>query len=325
MQSKDQILDVIDSASPTIQEKKKPGRPRKQSINISIESHGIVENPINDEDIMELVYYNPQMFKKLFHLYKQYMVSEIEMIYDPHGMTIFTKDHLGKSYIYANIDGRYMNLYYCKTTIRICLKRDNLNKILSALNKNHYKITFVLKKNYRSVMYLGIKDNEYDNEDLYELDVICRTDTDNLIYTNDDTNYPLKFMISSKHFKHRINNINKLSNILTIQKCGALPLELTFDKLQRVNWTGVYTDSTKINLISSIADDDILHVSVYTNYIKPFANSNIGNDVYISVDKKEKISFTSFLDKKETGWACSVKVFTDIKDHAKDDYKHIAD
>jgi len=316
MQDENDVMNIIDNKIPV--EKKKPGRPRKKVVSMPIEIHGIVNEPIDKGDEMELAYCNPIMFKKLMQLYKAFEVSEIEMIFDTLGVKIITKDHLGKSIIYSTIDGRCMNFYYCKKPIRICIKRDNLERVLSTINKNHYKITFQLKEDYRSTMYLTIKDSEYNNENEYEVEV--GTIPEEVIIgkiKDDESNYPISFKISSKHFKTTINNSRKISQTFTIQKCGDEPLQFTFDKPQKVNWIGVYNDPEKINLQSSLKDDDIFIVSVFIDHIKPFSNSNIGEEVFIYADKKEKMCFMTRMDKKDIGWACSVKIFTEIKNYRR--------
>lgn len=325
MQNEQQVMGAIDNAvaaqpqapvaapaPDNAPKKNKPGRPKKKVVSVPVEVHGIVEKPANPEDVLELVYCNPLMFKKIFALQKAFEVSEVEMNFDPTGLRIVTRDHLKMSTIYTIIDGRCMNLYYCKEPIRICVKRDSMEKVLGSLEKNHYKISFLLKENYRSTMYIIVKDMEYNSDDSFEIDVVYKPE-DAVEQTYDDTNYPIKFKISSKHFKMRINNIRKLSPTFTIQKSGNDPLQLTFDKAQKVNWTKVYNDSEKIALASTIAPDDLFSVSVVIDYIKPFSNSNIGEEVQISADKRERMSFMTRLDKKDIGWAALIKIFTEIK------------
>ncbi|QYB17701.1 hypothetical protein PV-S19_0337 [Pacmanvirus S19] len=326
MQNEEEVLNAIENAAgdevpvenAPADVKKKPGRPKKKVANVPVEVHGIVDKPVNDDDLLEMVYCNPTMFKKLLQLYKSFEVSEVEMYFDPNGAKIITKDHLKKSTIYTTIDGRCMNLYYCKEPVRVCVKRDNLEKILGTLGKNHYKITFILKEDHRSNMYLVVKDIEYNNDDSYEIDVVFKPeDPAQRENRDDDSNYPIKFKISSKHFKTKLNNIRKISPTFTIQKCGDEPLQFTFDKAQMVNWVGVYNDPEKIELKSTITDDEIFNVSVPIDWIKPFSNSNIGDDVYIAADKREKMSFMTMLDKKDIGYAACVKVYTEIKDYRR--------
>jgi len=299
------------------QPKKRPGRPKKEAPTINVETHGVVAAPANEDDLVELVYCNPMLFKKLFQMYKAFEVSEVEMDFTKEFVKIITKDHLGKSNIYTTIFGRYMNLYYCREPTRVRIRRDNLEKVLSAIGKNHYKLTLILNRDHRSHMYLIMKDIEYDNDDSYEIDVLIKQDAEVVVVNDNDTAYPISFKMSSRHFKTKINNIRKLSPTFTIQKCGGEPLQLTFDKAQKVNWTGIYNDGAKINLKSRLAPEDVFNVSLVIDYIKPFSNSNIGDDVVIAADKREKMSFTTFLDKKDNGCAAEVKVFTEVKDYRR--------
>ncbi len=300
---------------PTV-EKKKPGRPRKKVLTTPIEVCGIVHEPADKGDIMELVYSNPSLFKKLLQLYKQFDAGEIELSFTHVGLTIQCRDHLGKSNICTTIDGRCMNLYYCKMPVRIYVTHGDLERILGVINKNHSKITFILREDYRSVMYINIRDIEYSSDESYDIDVVFKqTDESAQVGIDDDTDYPVKFKVTSKHLKNKINNIRKFSQFLIIQKAGNGPVQLTFDKAQRVNFTSAYNDPDKIELKSTIADDDVFSVSVNIDYIRPFSSSNIGDDVYISADKTRKISFMTHLDKKDTGYACCVKIYTEIKDY----------
>ena len=46
--------------------KKRPGRPKKVNINIPVEIRGIVDKPSSDDNVLEVVYQNPKLFKKIF-------------------------------------------------------------------------------------------------------------------------------------------------------------------------------------------------------------------------------------------------------------------
>lgn len=314
MQTEDDVLAALDDI--TKADKKKPGRPKKQSVFIPMDAHGVVDKPGRPGDLLELVYCNPIMFKRILHLYRAYMVSEVEMLFDHTGLHIVTRDHLGKSTMYTEINAHCMNVYYCERPLRICVKRENLERVLDTLARNHYKITFILRDDYRTTLYIVIKDLEYNNDDSYEIDVIYRAEDNAPPPVDDDTVYPIKFKLSSKHFKTKINNIRKISDTLTIQKCGDDPLQLTFNKAQQIGWIGIYNDPAKISLTSTLPPNDVFAVSVNIDYIKPFSNSNIGDDVWVAVDKQQRISFMTRLDQiVDLGYACSIKVFTAIKDY----------
>lgn len=299
-------------------EKKKPGRPKKKVATAPIEVYGIIDKPVYSEDIVELVYGNPSLFKKLLQLYKQFDVSEIDMSFNKEGVDIFCMDHLKKSNIYTFIDGKCMNLYYCREPLHIRVTQDNLDSVLGTLGKTHYKITFRLKEdNFRSMMYIIVKDIEYNNDDTYDVPIVHKPDIQASLapVLDNDTDYPLKFKISAKHLKFKINTIKKSSKHFIIQKVGNGPIQFTYNEAQKVGFTGVYNDQEKMDIKSTILHDDIFSVSVNISYVKPFSNSNIGEEVIIAADNEKKISFTTCLDKKDIGHACRIKIFTEIEDY----------
>jgi len=295
---------------------RKPGRPKKQVNVAPVEIHGVVNDPVNPIDRLELVYCNPRMFRKISHLYKQFNASEIELIFDPTGLKIETKDHLDKSIIYTTIPGHCMNLYYCAARTRICVRRQSLEHVLNTINKNHRKITFLLHtESYRSSLYIIIKDNDY-GEDRYELDITHREDPPPNDAPDDDTNYPVKFKLSASHFKQRITNLRKLSNTFMIQKCGNGPIQLTCGKSEKINFSGAYpVDCPQMELVSTLGEQEILSVGMTIDYIKPLTNSGIGDEIGIAVDRERKMSFTTMMDNiPGRGYACSIKIYTKIQE-----------
>ncbi len=300
---------VADAAS-----KKAVGRPKKTVVKKTVKICGIVDKPINELDSMlEMVYYNPSLFKKLMSLYKAFEVDTVEMFFDENGLKMVTTDHIKKSTIYTYIDGRCMNLYYCKERVRIVVKRAELEVILGTLTKTQYKITFTLGDDYRSHMGIIINDSEYDSEEHFQIDIQFSEGANEPVYIDNDVDYPLRFMVTSKHFKTKIGNISKLSDTLRINRHGNAPLEFTYERAPKINYANLYNSDKKIELKSTLAANEKLSVCVHIEHIRPFSNSNIGDDVIIAVDKNKKISFTTFLDKKDEIWAASVKVFTEIR------------
>lgn len=291
--------------------KKKPGRPKKAVTTVQQVIKGISTTPQNPDHILELIYDNPLMFKKIFSLEKAFEVSEVEIVFTPTQMQIITRDHLDKSSIHATIEGRLMYWYYCKDTVRVCIKRDNIEKAFATLTKSHISITFILKENYRSSLYCIFKDSEYHTDDQYEIEMLVQSERNHKPLP-DTSSYPIQFKLSSKYFKTKISNIKKLSDEFMIQKMRSDPLQFNFEKNQKVNLISVYNDPASIELKCSLAPDDIFSVTIVIDYIKPFSNANISDDVYIAVDKNRPLSFTSYLDKRNGENVCCIRVLTDL-------------
>jgi len=293
--------------------KKRPGRPRKEREVASLQIQGIIAKPINPEDALELVYHDPALFSKILKLYKNYEVKDVEMQCDATGIKFNAVDHLGKSKIHVFIDGACMDAYYCAEPMRICVKRVHLEHAIGHIGKDHSRITIISKRDDTKTLYVIIRGNEYENDSQYDIEVSPKTDAV-LATLDDDSNYPVKFNITLAHFKTKIAQAEKIGKTLTIEKAGSGPLQLVGDngKGKQVQWSDIYKNPERMHLVSTIADDDVLRASIIIEYIQPFAKSSIGDHVHICVHKTEKISLASSTKPSDRGWACSVKVFTDL-------------
>jgi hypothetical protein len=319
MQDPDDVKNAIEEAAADPPEqkdqkvRKKPGRPRKNAINIPIEVRGNIDRAINEGDTMELIYNDPSLFHKMFNILKGYAISEVELNFDKNGLRIETMDRVKKVRIVENISGVCMNLYYCKEPIRIWVKRTDLDRVFGNLGKHHCKVTWILNEKSRHTLYIIIKGAEYNSDQIFEVDTFNKDAIDNQI-KDDDTNYPIKFKISVKYLKKQITGVAKTSKMFTIQKPGDNPLQLTVSKAQtsNVTWTEVFNDAHKLELQSLITPDDVFNVSVEFLNILPFCKYAIGDDVYIAADKTQRISFQCFADRKELGWAASIKIYSEI-------------
>src|SRR5436189_334463 len=91
---------------------RKPGRPKKIVENKNIPKLGIVKD-INDNDIfMELLYDNPQIFKKIIQFFKALSSECLHFIFVPNKAFIWSYDHLKKNKIYITINCDNINKYY---------------------------------------------------------------------------------------------------------------------------------------------------------------------------------------------------------------------
>jgi hypothetical protein len=140
----------------------------------------------------------------------------------------------------------------------------------------------------------------YDVEETYEITVINNQEK-NYTVTYDDSTYPLKFKLGSKHFKDKIAAISSMSENFSIRKTGTSNLEFLFTKPNGISMSSVYKDSNVIGLTSTLAENDILDVNVIINYIYPFSNANIGKEVCIAVDKERPLSMLTHVDQQPNG------------------------
>ncbi len=296
--------------------KKRPGRPPNVKPAQPVEMVGIVQQPTAADSYVEMIYSNPKLFKKIFALFKLYNAETVLITFAAAEISFAAVDWYKKTRIFFSIDCRKLNLYYAREVIKIAVKREIMDKILGQVDKNHFKITFMLRENYRSVMHISVHDSQYNNIDYYTVDLIQRTADLEHEYPHED--YPLSFVFDAKHFKKKIADIGHLSDYLIIQKNGVEPLQLTFDGEKKIDYSGIYINPEKIKLVSRVAADDILSVSVMVKYIAPIASSIFGETIQIFVDKFKKIVFAAESDGKKDipdSAVCKVRVYSEIKDY----------
>jgi hypothetical protein len=304
-------------------QKKKPGRPRKRIDNVSHEINGIAKKPLDEDSIMESLYDNPKIFKKIFSLFKSYSSTEILMRFDKDKYHFITRGHTKKTIQHATIRGSMLNHYYCEEELECCVRCEKLEKIFSSFDRASHRVTFMLKRDdYRSTFHIFVKDDEMYREDHYEIELIQKDiDLGNVDYS--DVEYPLKFRMPSKHFKQSIGDISHLSPMFSYRSMKGEPLSITYNLKNNLNCYSKYMDKDKLNLISKIAPDDIFTVNVKIAHVKPFSNACLGEYIWVACDMRKPTSFTTEIDEKridkagcptEKGYVCQIKVYMEVSD-----------
>jgi hypothetical protein len=285
---------IIEDKKP---EKKRPGRPRKQLPEHDIPINGVVAKPSNDNNVMEFVYSNPPLFKRLFGCFKLNSVIEINMVYDTNQLVMCMPDHLGKSIICAKIFCDKIPHYYCKRKVELGVNREHIETFFHSMNNAYFRVTFFVREEYsKSVLNISLKNCNIGNRDNHEIELIDISEKCDPIPDNIDDNYPIKFTFPAKFFKKTITDISQRSKILTIEKNGLEPLCLKYSTDRKVASCSSYNEPDKINLQSTIVDGKIFSVSVKLEYILAFAKSALGDFITISADYTNPIIFRSVLD-----------------------------
>ena len=292
---------------------RKPGRPRKEQPEQMVTAQqGIVRTASREGNIVELVYPSTDLFKEIIRTLHAYDVSEVNMYFTDEGLDIAVPDHLEKSNIYINVRGDCMSKYYCKRPVSIRLDRTRLEKIINNPSRNARQMTLTMREETcRSLVYLELADESLCSISMYEIGAIVAPGQKTLApNSDDDTNYPIKFILPTRVFKSKINDMSKLSTSFTISKVGMNPLCLGCHH-DGIKYEEPFCDSKVISFRSTLPENDILSVTLHIAYVQPLSKSNIGKEIHIAVDKQARISFTANLDKKDNGkHAATIKIYT---------------
>jgi hypothetical protein len=293
-------------------EKKKPGRPKKNVVKKTVPKEGIVQVPVNIKleesnpmsvNVLEIVYDNPVMFKKIFHLLKVMAVENVKMSFDAQGIRMYAADHLVKNRIFIQIFGNRINRYYCERPLEFGCLPSRIGEKLAPLTKDHGKIVIATNRQYcRSRITMVLVNDQMDEDGVDNIEV---DEAENFEWSVEDVlekeeSYPIKFELPSKHFKKKISDFSRACDILRIEKTGFEYLRFSYNHGdKRGRHDSYFKNSGLINLRSMLEEDDIFSVSVFLEHIKPLASALIADELHISADKKEDLIFTAYLDQEE--------------------------
>jgi len=141
---------MSDSDSDTVCDTRKTPAPRKRGrppANPKPDQPrlGILSEPSDAANIMELSYYQPPVIKQLFKSMKQSNALLVQVIFRPTEVVFFTRDHNGLADIYMKLDATKLHGYYLSPRvgdISIGLHVKNMNQILKSVVKEHKAVGF---------------------------------------------------------------------------------------------------------------------------------------------------------------------------------------
>jgi len=308
---------VVDAAAAATPIKKKPGRPRKIQVVQQIKIIGILAQPENPANLVELTYTNPIMFQKIMGVFVTYNSLDLELLFLPDRMRIATQDHTKTSTIYVDIDAKMMNSYFCGADkIKIYVKREIFAHAFDGIGKATTSIQFTIRRATPNQIAVSLKNARVTCIDTTNLITLSRSNVDIVdgVVVNDDSKYPLKYSVPLDDLKQIVSQTARLDSTLRITKTADMVLEYHCDdRNNKIEWERSFLDPKILNMESTVGEEP-LSVAVAIAHIKPFTTSCIGVTVMIAVDRFDKISLSStYADKSGGPSAATVKVYTEIK------------
>jgi hypothetical protein len=294
--------------------KKRVGRPRKTIERRDMVHEGVVNVPSNINEVsddnlvytMRLLYENPHMFRNIFNLFKHMKSDRVSIRFERDRVKMFTWDKLKQSRIYVEIYGEKMNSYYCEKPLDLEFCVENPKKRLQSLSKENTEIEITATRQWeteRIKMTLRNETSSMRGDDNLNVDLPEDIDWSVEDDIAKEKYYPIKFEMVFKTFKETISNISLMLSAngkFTIEKTGLEQLRFCYnydDSLgDHDEW---FEDSGKINLRSSVEEDYPFAAPVFVERVKLLAGSLISDVIHISVDDREDLIFTMFLDQEE--------------------------
>lgn len=285
-------------------ERRKPGRPPSKPPAPPLVQRGIVDSPEDSNNRLELVHGDPMIFKALFTYLKNIRAREVHVRCSPDGLTFFARDHTKTSRVVAKIAGQHVNWCYVEETFWVGLNRDTVEKMFAAIDKTFYKITIVQTHDDPDALVFVFKDPELDKECNYKV-TLSKYDRDPELYEAEEvtnpatleTTFPIEFALTAKQFKKTISDASAYSETIAIEKIGAHPLQLTYNRAT-IKYNEVYRNPEKIKLRSSISEGASFRCTVKIANIKSLASSMVTDDARILCREEKDILLRSAIDAK---------------------------
>jgi len=281
-----------------------PGRPPSKPAPPALEQRGIVLAPLDANNRLEFVYNDPSVFKSLFTYFKNIKARDIHLRCTPAGLTFFARDHSKTSRVVAHVAGEHVNWHYCDGEFWLGINREHVEKMFASIDKTLFKITILQSVEDPNTITFVFKDAEIDKECNYRISLSIYPRDEDLYEAERalapaliQTLFPIEFTLSAKQFKKSISDASNYSELITFEKLGTHPLQLTYAKSNLV-YNEVYRSAAKIRLRSAVNEGTIFRATVKIANVKSLASSMVTDDVRILCREDDDILFRSALDAK---------------------------
>ena len=283
--------------------KRGPGRPPKKMPAPVLRKDGIVETPDNPDNALEFVYENPTVLKSLFSYFKNLKTVDIHVRCAPEGLTFFARDSSQTCKVIAMVPGHRVNHYFCHATFWIGINRECVERIFSSIDKSFFKVTMLVEHDNAEILKVVFKDSDIDKECNYRI-ALTVLDPDEGLYAVEQliapeaiASSPISFQLSAKQFKKSVTDASHYSDVITFEKLGAHPLQITYNRIG-VAYNEVYRTPEKIGLRSTITSG-IFRCSVDVANIKSLASAMVTDTVKIFCRDDGDLLLKSDLDALE--------------------------
>lgn len=294
--------------------KKKPGRPKKMPINTELAINGIVNEPKDNEDndnprIIEFIYHNPALIKKILQIAKNLCSAEVHIKFDKTEILFYAKSHVEKNKMLTKIHGTKVNRYYCHTPMTIKMELAVVHKVLQQISTDITMIEFyILEKSKDTKIFLTTTNNDIGMYNVIDLTIAPSDYLWEIKESIEQNNtYCIRFELPSKLLRSKICSLKADASQITIEKNGNEPLKV-YSQYKDSHTEDIlyFISDEKIKLYSTVPETSIIAVSVFLEDITVPACSVISDKITIHVDKIRPIIFSYLLDVYELAGAKNI-------------------
>jgi hypothetical protein len=263
--------------------KRPPGRPRITPIPDPIPIRGIVNEPIDKKNIIEMKYSQLQNLKKISAYFKSLNAEKVQMVFTEEGLEFYTENYLETNTVNVTLYGHKMNSYYCGRRVEITASRSNLELIFGKLDKKYESILFTIEDSNRITnLYISLN-SVYKIPEHFKVELLLNDDSVNntQLFENID-NPTIEMKLTGGFFKKVIQDVKGgFKKEIKISKCGTDNNVYIESISENKQVTVEYPIPNDLILVSNVQENEIFSVSLHINSIKPTSTNTLAEYVYL--------------------------------------------
>lgn len=286
-----------------------PGRPRKAGNNANITIDGVLAEPADASDLLEMSYHGPLLMKKIFSSLNVYGVKEVNLMFTREGLYISTNCRFEKNEIHYHLNGNCVLAYYCAEPTVVTVRLDLLNEALSIIGRSHNRVMLIIKHAAKDKMHIMSTDQVGGVTSKHTLPIALSTIEGDGPKWDSRADYPVKFTYPTTDFKKLVTVTARNSPSIKFAIVGRG--DIVVDIPSRNNLPSSHTlDKTKFGVVSSLDEDDIIVAAISSESAKKFADNAVGDSIVISMHPEKRVCFESATDRRGDYFAVTMQVLT---------------
>lgn len=237
--------------------KKPRGRPSIKPKVVPI--RGIVDKPIVDGNLIELVHSNPDLLKCLYKFYDKLKINNIFIGFDQNTI-IFSGENDDRDVIIKTIiNCKQVSQYFCEKPRYFRLGRQITQGAINCIASKIFP-QFRICYNECGQLIIVLINTDLDSYREYDIKPLVVNSIMDFEYQLEC--YPLQFTLSDKIFSKYLKDSNVISDVIRIQKSEGKPLKFCCqDEYGNVTHSDVFRDKTKIALVENLGNEGLIHRS----------------------------------------------------------------
>ena len=307
----------------TTSNKRKPGRPRKKPLPVKSTRKGIVSEPTDAGNCIELLYDSPDDIKKINTYANNLKSDTIIFSFRANGIYLYLNNVLFTNQCRIFIDGKKSVSYYCESDHDVYIRRQNIDLVFQSLNKQTVSISFVVKTDAKNEkMYIVLKDT-YGYLRTVKIDLMLENIDEKKVDDSlfDEKTAPdISLNLKGKFLQNLISGSKNFRNEILFRMIYSTgDFEIIYKSHQDQVESIITPEKTsnmmkELNLVTNIGEYEIFTISIFRDNLKPISSANIADVLRLQLWKDKNLWFKACINDSAIVFDIRARII---------DYRHI--